>query len=273
MPDPRSRDLIDGMRLAVTTFTVLPLRPARVDRRTAGVAMTLAPLIGFVLGGATAGVLYIGRQLWDSHSPNAWLSSLVGLIALVALTGALHLDGLADTVDGLACYGDRDHRLTVMRQSDIGAFGVVAIVLVLLIELGGISTAMVHGISTIAVFTAVVTGRLAVAWSCVRGVPAARSDGLGAAVAGSVSRLAATIVTVLAVGALVVIGEVHDHGGWNGVVRVVASAAAGLLAAWFLRLIAIRRLGGVTGDVLGAGVEIATAVTLLGVALRAPILH
>jgi adenosylcobinamide-GDP ribazoletransferase len=273
MPESRTRDLVDGLRLSVTTFTVLPLPSSRVDRRTASVAMTLAPLVGFALGGATAGVLYIGRLLWDSQSPNAWLSSLVGVMALVAMTGALHLDGLADTVDGLASYGDRDHRLAVMRASDIGPFGVVAIVLVLLTYLGGISTTMVHGISTIAVLTATVTGRLAVTWSCVRGVPAARPEGLGAAVAESVSRVTATIVTVIAVAALVAIGELHDHGGWNEVVRVVASAAAGLLAAWALRLIAIRRIGGITGDVLGAAVEIATAVTLLGVALRAPILH
>ena len=267
------RTVIDGVRLAVSTFTVLPLRPERVDRRTAGLAMTLAPVIGFALGGVVAGVLYIGRQLWDSTSPNAWLSSLTGLIALIAMTGALHLKGVADTVDGLTCSGDRERRLAVMRSSELGAFGVIALALVLLMQLGGISTTMVHGISTIAVLTATVTGRLAVTWSCVRGVPAAQPDGLGATVAGTVSRLTAATVTVLAVGALVVIGELHDHGGWTEVVRVVASAAAGLLAAWVLRLIAMHRIGGITGHVLGAAVEIATAITLLGVALRAPILH
>jgi adenosylcobinamide-GDP ribazoletransferase len=273
MPEPSRRDLVEGLRLAVTTFTVLPLRPARIDRRTAGVAMTLAPLIGFALGGVTAGVLYVGRQLWDSHSPNTWLASLVGLTALVAMTGALHLDGLADTVDGLGAHGDREHRLAVMRSPEVGAFGVVAIVLVLVSQLGGISTTMVHGISTIAVLTATVTARLAVTWSCVRGVPAARTAGLGATVAGSVSRVSAVIVTLISIGALVGIGELHDRGGWSEVVRVIAAAAAGLLAAWALRLVAIRRIGGITGDVLGAAVEIVTAVTLLGVALRAPILH
>lgn len=273
MPDSRGRDLIDGLRLAVTTFTVLPLRPARIDRRTAGIAMTFAPVIGFALGGVTAAVLYLGRHLWDSQSPNTWLASLVGLMTLVAMTGALHLDGLADTVDGLGTHGDRERRLAVMRSPEVGAFGVVAIVLVLVSQLGGISTTMVHGISTIAVLTATVTGRLAVTWSCVRGVPPARPDGLGATVAGSVARSTAAIVTVVAVGALIGIGELHDHGGWSEVARVVASAAAGLLAAWALRLVAIRRIGGITGDVLGAALEIATAVTLLGVALRAPILH
>jgi adenosylcobinamide-GDP ribazoletransferase len=160
-----------------------------------------------------------------------------------------------------------------MQDSHVGVFGVVAIVLVLLMQLGGISTSLVHGLSTIAVLTAVVTGRLAVTWSCVRGVPAARSDGLGATVAGTVSRLTAAIVTVIAVGLLVAIGQLHDHGGWNEVVRVVASAAAGLCAAWALRLIAFRRIGGITGDVIGAAVEIATAIAVVGVALRAPILH
>jgi adenosylcobinamide-GDP ribazoletransferase len=160
-----------------------------------------------------------------------------------------------------------------MRSPAIGAFGAIALFLVLLLELGGISTSLVHGVSTAALLTAAVTGRLAVMWSCVPRVPAARPDGLGAAVAGTVSYVTAAVVTVVSIGIVVVIGELHDHGGRDHVVRIVASAAAGLAAAWALRLLAVRKLGGITGDVLGAALEIATAVTLVGVALRAPVLH
>ena len=111
---------------AVGLFTVIPVRPFDVDRRAASRAMAALPVLGLLLGlaaGAVAGLL-------------GWLTSpllgaVVGLALLAWLTGALHLDGVADTADGLGSRKPADEALAIMRRSDIGPMGVVVLVFVL----------------------------------------------------------------------------------------------------------------------------------------------
>ena len=107
-----------------------------------------------------------------------------------------------------------------------------------------------------------VTGRLALTWACRRGVAAARREGLGALVAGTVRPAAAAVITlaVLAAACLVIIDEPR---GWMLPLAVVA----GLIGALVLQRHAVRRLGGITGDVLGALIEVATTVTLVVAAM------
>ncbi len=241
----------DGLRLALTTFTIVPLRTGRVDRRTARVAMALGPLVGGLLGLALGGAALGLRAL---HAPGLVLGGVVvGLGAL--LTRGLHLDGLADTVDGLGSYAGRDRALEIMREPDVGPFGVVALVLTLLIQAGAVGALARPVVPLVA---ALATGRLAAMAACRRGVPAARPDGLGSLVAGTV-RVPELAVAVLAVGALGVAAA-----GWRGPVAVLAGLGAALVLLWHAR----RRLGGITGDVLGALVEVAQTVTLVVLVLR-----
>jgi adenosylcobinamide-GDP ribazoletransferase len=245
----------DGLRLALTTFTVLPLSAGRVDRPTARWAMILAPLVGGLLG-LVLGASALGLRAL--HTPSVVLGALlVGLGAL--LTRGLHLDGLADTVDGLGSYADRRRALAIMRSPEIGPFGVVAIGLVLLIQAGALGALAARPAWALLAGTgsALATGRLAVTWACRRGVPAARPDGLGALVAGTTRavELALGLVAVLAVAVFAAPGR-----PWQGPVAVVA----GLGAALLLHRHALRRLGGITGDVLGALVEVGQTVTLVG---------
>lgn len=250
--------LAAGLRLAATTFTVAPLRPGRVDRPAARVAVTVAPIVGavlgVVLGGALAGLAAVPAP------PLVAGTAIAGLAAL--LTRGLHLDGLADTADALGAYRSPDRALAVMRQPDVGPFGVVALVVVLLAQAA--SYAAIAGRSPGSVLAAVVgtaaAGRLAIAWACRRGVPAARPDGLGAMVAGAVGvpEVVAGTLAVLAVAVPAVPGR-----AWQGPVAV----AAGLGTAWLLVRHAVRRFGGITGDVLGAACEVAATVALVLVTL------
>ncbi|HEY6796968.1 MAG TPA: adenosylcobinamide-GDP ribazoletransferase [Kineosporiaceae bacterium] len=246
--------LVDGLRLGVGTLTALPVPPPRrVARTTAAVAMLLAPLVGLIPGAAAAAVAWAGTALGGSAPLCAGLA--VGLVAL--LTRGLHLDGLADTADGLASAYDRDRALAVMRRGDTGPSGAATLVLVLLVQVTALAQAL-DRLGPAAALAGVVAGRAALPVVCARGIPAARPDGLGATVAGTVPRQAAALVAGLtAVGCAAL---VHRPGA-------VVAALTGLAAAGVLLARTTRRLGGVTGDVLGACVEAATTGTLVVLAV------
>jgi adenosylcobinamide-GDP ribazoletransferase len=251
--------LVDGVRLALTTLTVVPLRVGVVDRRTAAVAMSVAPAVGVPLGALLAAVLL----LLDAAGAPAVLAAAVTLGVGTLLTRALHLDGLADTVDALGSYRSGDAGLAVMKKPDIGPFGVATLVLTLLVQVGALSALPDAPAPAVVatVVTAFVGGRLAISWACRRGVPAARSGGLGALVASTVPVPVLVVATAaaMAVSVLAVPGR-----PWQGPLAV----PAGLGAAFLLLRQARRRFGGITGDVLGACLELATTVVLIILALR-----
>jgi adenosylcobinamide-GDP ribazoletransferase len=245
-----------GLRLAVTLLTVVPLPgragPAGPTRREAGAAMAWAPVVGLAAGGVAAGVLWAGAR-WAGPL----LGAVLAIAALAALTGGLHLDGLADLADGLGSRRPAAGALEIMKQSDIGPFGVVALVFTLLIQVTALTRAEVLGRGPVAIVAAAVTARLAMTAACRPGVPAARPSGLGALVAGSVRPAVLAGLAGAAVGGAAAFGVIFA-------VAVVAALAAGLALA----AAATRRLGGITGDVLGAVAETAAAVCLLVTALR-----
>ncbi|MEU7746923.1 adenosylcobinamide-GDP ribazoletransferase [Nonomuraea sp. NPDC049158] len=237
---------MDGVRFAIGTLSVFPVRVTRVDRQVAGRAMVLAPVVGLVLGAvACLPLLLPGPPLLGA-------ALTVGLLAV--LTRGLHLDGLADLADGLGSGKPAPQALDIMKKSDIGPFGVITLVLTLLIQVTALS-----GLGPAALVAACVTGRLALTWACRSAVPAARPDGLGALVAGTVRPGAAWAATALTLVAAAGLGLVA---GQRMVYILPLGVVAGLAAALLLLRHARRRLGGVTGDVLGALVETATATTL-----------
>ena len=266
-----------GLRLSVTLLTVIPWRDAArrppdaapaeppvqpLDRATVAAAMAWAPAVGLLLGIIAAAVLVlVDHPLGACPLTGAVLS----VAALALLTRGLHLDGLADLADGLGSGQPAATALDIMRRSDIGPFGTVTLVLVLLTQVAALAHAEAEGDGRgpAALIVAVVTGRLALTWACRRGVGAARREGLGALVAGTVRPVipAAITLTVLAAAAgavavsAAVIGEPL---GWS----LPAAIAAGLVAGFVLQRHAVRRLGGVTGDVLGAIIEVATTAAL-----------
>jgi adenosylcobinamide-GDP ribazoletransferase len=250
--------IMEGIRLALTTFTVAPVRAGRADRRAAAIAMSLAPLVGAALGvvlaGAGLGLRWLGAP--------ALVAGAVVVTLGVLLTRGLHVDGLADTVDGLGSYRDAAGALEIMRKPDVGPFGVAAVVLALLIQATAAATLLSRPAPTAlaGIVTATATGRLAVTWSCRQGVPAARPDGLGALVAGTVNWFSA--LAGLALTALLAVTAGPDH-RWQGPLAVAVALAAGLLLVRH----AVRRIGGITGDVLGAVVEVSASVCYVGLAI------
>jgi adenosylcobinamide-GDP ribazoletransferase len=251
----------DGLRLALSLLTVAPVRAGAVDARTGRVAMLAAPAVGLALGVVVAVVL-VGTL---KAGASALVVGALAVALLAGLTRGLHLDGLADTADGLGTYGDAGRALAIMKQSDIGPFGVVAIVLALLVQAACLADLATRPASAllVGVAVAIATGRLAVTWACRRGIPAARPEGLGALVAGTVP-VGAALAWTAALAALAVFAAPHRP--WLGPVAVVA----GVGAAVALTRHTARRLGGVTGDVLGACVEVATTACLLVLTLDAP---
>lgn len=246
---------VDAWRLAVGTLTAWPVRPpTTVDRVTAGRAMVLAPVAVLPLAaGATVATL-VGQEL--GLAPVATGLLVVGLLALG--TRAFHLDGLADTADGLTSSYDRDRTLAVMRSGDVGPAGAATLVLVLGLQAAGIASLAATG-DALLVGAAVLLSRAGLAIACSRPVPAADGSGLGATVAGTVPVPVAVAGwlgwSALLVGTCVLVDVPWWHGG---VAVVVALAVLGLL----LRR-AHRRIGGMTGDVLGAGIELVLAAVLL----------
>lgn len=243
---------VDGLRDACGLLTVLPVRVGRLDRRAAGRAIAWAPLVGLLLGAAAAAPLFVVQLL----AGGPLLAAAMAVTVLAAGTRGLHLDGLADLADGLGSGRPAPEALRVMRSPDIGPFGVATVVLALLIQVAALAQAAEDRRGLAALLTAAVAGRLTVVWACRGGVPSARSDGLGALVAGSVRRPVAA--------GLVVAGLVAAAAA--GAAPAIAMAA-GLVAAAMLQRHAVRRLGGLTGDVLGALVETAATVTLVVMAV------
>ena len=282
----------DGLRLAVGTLTVLPVSPpGTVDRRTAAWAMTFAPLVGALLAGVAAAVLWLlgwglsggtsallevlsGQDLLTIRPAPPLLAAALTIGSLALLTRAIHLDGLADTADGLGSGQPAGAALVIMRKSDIGPFGVVTVVLVLLTQVVALAQLLLIGRGPAALALALVVSRLVLPLVCSKGVPAARADGLGRAVAGSVTRLHLLLAIGLsaAIGAVLLPGFVSpfpDQGTGLLGAAVLAAVTAGLAlgAGAGMCLWCVRRLGGVTGDVLGACVEVSFTVALVALAM------
>jgi adenosylcobinamide-GDP ribazoletransferase len=221
--------------------------------------MLLAPAVAILPGTATALVATAALAL----GLDGLLAAVLAIGTLALVTRGLHLDGLADTADGLTASYDRARALEVMRLGDVGPAGVATVVLVLLVQVTALAQALpVAG--PVAALVAVVAGRLAIPLVCARGVPAARPQGLGAAMAGSVPRSAAAAAGLLTAAAGAGLTAFAASSGvlW-GLLFGAAAVSGSALVAGLLTVRAVRRFGGVTGDVLGACVEAGTAAALV----------
>jgi adenosylcobinamide-GDP ribazoletransferase len=236
--------MLAGVRLAFSWLTVLPVRVGHVDRTVAGAAITVAPLVGLLLGGAAAGLLL----LLDLAGIGGLLATLLVVAFLALATRGMHLDGLADTADGLGSYKDAAGALAIMRDGPVGPFGVVALVLTI-----GVQAAAINDWPEL--ILAVATGRVAFVLCC-HGIPSARADGLGALVAGT-QPLAAPVFWLI--GLLLVSPLADVTHPYKGPVAIAIATGLVLLFANHAQ----RRLGGITGDVLGAASELATAAVLV----------
>ncbi len=255
--------MLDAIRLSVGTLTAIPVPPPRrVDRGVAGSAMVIAPLAVLPLA---LGVLAVSAVGALAGAPPFVLAA-VAVAVLVLGTRAMHLDGLADTADGLSAGYGRERALEVMRRSDIGPSGVAAVTLALLLDVAALTTLLGTWRGGALAGVAVLSSRSLLAWACRRNVPSARSDGLGATVAGSVGAPALIASTVVMAAFSAGAGSLAGVRWWAGPVVLAAAVVAGSVVVRR----AVSRVGGITGDVLGAVVETGLAVALTTAALVLP---
>ena len=246
----------DGLRLAVGTLTAVPVpAPSRIDKSVAGAAMVLAPLAVLPVAAVAGAVGELTRLTAVPAGVSAVL--IVGVFALG--NRGLHLDGLADTADGLAASYDRARALEIMRRGNTGPAGAATMVLVLLLQVVAMAAVLGRPWGVLTSVVLLCLARSSLLLTCRRGVPAAREGGLGATVAASVPVLATVFGALLAAGVAVAVLRVGGRPWWQGAAAVTVAAATVFAVVSRCR----RRFGGITGDVLGAGIELAAAALLV----------
>jgi adenosylcobinamide-GDP ribazoletransferase len=242
---------VRALLAALAFLTRLPLRSREQDASHLGASLVFFPLVGLALGLVLMGAEFLLR----GHLTSALIAvALVSLLAL--LSGALHLDGLSDVFDGLGGgRGDRERTLAIMRDSHIGALGATALVLVVIAKLVAVHGVLERG-ALLALCAFPVVARFS-AVVLVVSFPYARAEGLGKAFHEQARAVHLVLAALLAAPVL----------AWAGarcaIAAAVALAVALLFAAWLNR-----RLGGITGDVCGAAIELAEVAFLVAVAWR-----
>ena len=253
---PGAALLARDLRVGFSFLTRLPvtLRPDDGDRPLADAAWTF-PIVGVAVGVITATALAIG--FWLGLHPLA--CGLLAIAAGIFFTGALHEDGLADVVDGFGGGADKRAKLRIMRDSRIGAYGVLALVLSVGLRAALLAGMTGPGRATLALMAAAIASR-AVLPLIMNVMKPARRDGLGAA-AGRPQRADAVIAALIGGGLLMGLIELETA------ISVLLATAA---AAFAVASVARRQIGGFTGDVLGAVQQIAEITILAAVASMRP---
>jgi adenosylcobinamide-GDP ribazoletransferase len=248
------RNWRDELRTAAMFLTRLPVRATGSDLPVLAAAAWAFPLIG--LGVGLVSGLVFGVATWFGLT--AWLAATFAVGAQIALTGALHEDGLADVADGFGGGNDAAAKLSIMRDSRIGAYGVIALMLILASRIGVLAALDDTATVIAALMVAGAASRTGMTFM-MRALPPARDDGLGHGAGAPVADATVIALVIAVAAALVLLG----FGG--GLAALIGAGLGALGLAW----LALRQIGGQTGDVLGAGQQAAEVLCLCAIVAAA----
>jgi adenosylcobinamide-GDP ribazoletransferase len=237
-------------RLAAGFLTIAPVGSGPATPAALAGSMAWFPLIGFALGAALAATDY----LLAFSIPRAVRATLL-VLALTAITGGVHLDGLADTADACGAGRDRIRALEILRDSRIGTFGAAAIFFVLALKIAALVSTAGHT-EWLALYLAPGIARWAMVALPYR-MDYLRERGAGSGLLGMDEQRNLKVATLIA---LISILPISGGAALRGIV-------AALVVVWVLRAGYRRWLGGITGDLIGAGGELVEAVVLIAVAV------
>jgi adenosylcobinamide-GDP ribazoletransferase len=243
-------NMLRGLVTAIRTLSVLPIPGKEAEKPSS--ALPWFPVVGLLLGC----ILWIAAELFDVIVPGYWPEGAAVVLILLGtvLTGGLHLDGLSDSVDGFSASRDRDTILRIMKDSHVGAFGVVALITALLAKYVCFVRLIDTG-SVAWVIAALIVSRTVQADLAVRQDYARAEGGTAATFVRDAEAKHAVVAIILALVLLVVVC------GWNWLVLAVLFLGWGV-GRWF-GVYCRRRVDGVTGDLLGAGSEIVEVFVLI----------
>ena len=221
--------------------------PVKTDGARGAPAAWAFPLVGLIIGALAAGLGWVALALGLS----APITAALVITAQVVMTGAMHEDGLADTFDGLWGGWDKDRRLEIMKDSQIGTYGVIALVLSLGIRWTAI-TALIHsGALFMALIATATLSRMPMVFIMAT-LPHARDGGLSASVGRARKDTAGVALGIALLACFIA-----------PVTASIIALAAATLAAAAIALIALRKIGGQTGDILGASQQLAEIAALI----------
>lgn len=253
-----------GIIASLGLFTTLPVPPTpKIDRPIAGRAIAWFPFTGAVIGLCggflAAGPFALGMPL---------LGSVLGAATVAWVTGGLHLDGVADTADGLGSRKSPEEGLRIMKQSDIGPMGVASMMFVVLLGVASLTSIAIVSAWWTAALTFVAAGavsRVPVLFATTPGQSNARPGGFGAlfhGVTSPVTAAAATGIVTLLVGALGFAAS-----SLLGLLGALAATGMALFAGWAWQRRLQRHFGGMTGDLFGSIIEVTATAFLVAAAL------
>lgn len=246
-----------GLASAFRTLTIVPFPGNESESPATG-------LYWFVPVGLLLGLVCMGVAMLLSPVMSPLLSGALVVASLVWLTRAFHLDGLADTADGFGGGWTKDRTLEIMKDSHTGAFGVVAVATVLVVKVAACATLCDYG-EYVSILFIPVLSRFLVAVQTVAN-PYARSGGGTAARLVAESRVRHALAAVAEVALLMFLFGIHHSIG-----NVLAALAAGSLVTFAIAGISRRRIGGITGDVLGATAELSETAIAVMLAVLTPL--
>ena len=247
-------DQINYLLIAISFLTIIPIKTfARPEKSSLGNSMAYFPIVGLIMGGLGAVLSLALDQVMPTQASNVLI-----ILFFVVITGGLHLDGLADTVDAIASGQERRGKLKVMKDGAIGPMGVAAVTIVLLLQF-----IFLNNLTATPRLLAIIVVPAIARWPMVLllwRLPAARKDGL-AHIFTKETRFASFLISSLFT--LVIIAGASYMLGWANLLIIPILILIAVFAAKVFRYF----FGGTTGDTLGATVELSAAIIFLAISL------